>query len=111
MVDHGISERQLETIRAVLATCGDQITQVDMFGSRAAGTHRPNSDIDLVICGNVSKADIDRLRTLFIESNLPVSVDIFSYDHLTHRPLRGHMDLVSRRLFAADQLREPTPVR
>ena len=111
MVDHGISERQLETIRAVLATCGDQITQVDLFGSRAAGTHRPNSDIDLVIYGSVSKAGIDRLRTLFIESNLPVSVDIFGYDHLTHRPLRGHMDLVSRCLFTAAQLREPTPTR
>lgn len=40
MVDHGISEAALDTIRAVLATCGDEITQVDLFGSRAVGRHR-----------------------------------------------------------------------
>ncbi len=40
MVDHGISEAALDTIRAVLATCGDEITQVDLFGSRAVGRYR-----------------------------------------------------------------------
>ena len=49
MVDHGISEAALKTIRTVLATCSDEITQVDLFGSRAVGRHRRNSDIDLVV--------------------------------------------------------------
>ena len=46
----------------------------------ATGKYRSHSDIDLVIHGAVGEAAIDRLRTLFIESNLPVSVDIFSYE-------------------------------
>ena len=104
MVEHGISEAALKTIRAVLATCDDEITQVDLFGSRAAGRYRRNSDIDLVVYGDVGDAAIDRLRTRFIESSLPVSVDIFSYERMTHRPLKTHVDLVTTRLFTADEI-------
>ena len=105
MAEHGISDTELETIRAVLAECDDEITQVDLFGSRATGKHRSHSDIDLVIHGTVREAAIDRLRTLFIESNLPVSVDIFSYDGITYRPLREHVDAVGQRLFTAQDIR------
>ena len=105
MAEHGISDAELETIRAVLAECDDEITQVDLFGSRATGKHRSHSDIDLVIHGAVREAAIDRLRTLFIESNLPVSVDIFSYDGIACRPLREHVDAVRQRLFTAQDIR------
>lgn len=111
MVDHGISEAALDTIRAVLATCADEITQVDLFGSRAVGRHRRNSDIDLVVHGDVGDAAIDRLRTRFIESSLPVSVDIFSYSGMAHRRLKEHVDLVKTRLFTADELRGRRTVR
>ena len=105
MVDHGISETELETIRSVLANCGDEITQVDLFGSRATGKHRRHSDIDLVVHGDIREAAIDRLRTLFIERNLSVSVDIFSYESITYRPLREHVDAVRKRVFTAQDIR------
>ena len=104
MAEHGISDPELETIRAVLAECDDEITQVDLFGSRATGKHRSHSDIDLVIYGAVREAAIDRLRTLFIESNLPVSVDILSYDGITCLPLKEHVDTVRQRLFTAQDI-------
>ncbi len=104
MAEHGISDAELETIRAVLAECDDEITQVDLFGSRATGKHRSHSDIDLVIYGAVREAAIDRLRTLFIESNLPVSVDIFNYDGITCLPLKEHVDTVRQRLFTAQDI-------
>ena len=104
MAEHGISDPELETIRAVLAECDDEITQVDLFGSRATGKHRSHSDIDLVIHGTVREAAIDRLRTLFIESNLPVSVDIFNYDGITFLPLKEHVDAVRQRLFTAQDI-------
>ena len=104
MAEHGISDAELETIRAVLAECDDEITQVDLFGSRATGKHRSHSDIDLVIYGAVREAAIDRLRTLFIESNLPVSVDILSYDGITFLPLKEHVDTVRQRLFTAQDI-------
>ncbi len=105
MADHGLSQRQMETVKRILATCADRITQVDLFGSRATGKHRPQSDIDLVLHGDVVEADIDRLWTLFHEGDLPVSVDVVSYRHTTCVPLKADMDRVGKRLFTGDQLK------
>ena len=106
MTDHGLSEAALETIRAILANFGDEITQVDLFGSRATGSKRENSDIDLVVHRDVREATIDRLWTLFNESNLPFSVDVAGYESTTYPPIREHIDAVSQCLFTAEEIRD-----
>ena len=100
-VDHGLSPRQLATVCNVLAPWADRITAVDLFGSRATGAWRPNSDLDLLLHGTLDDRAIDRLWTLFHESNLPFAVDVTSYDLTTHKPLREHMDRVRKPLLVA----------
>lgn len=104
-MDHGLTVKQLRTIRRILASYADVITQVDLFGSRATGACRPDSDIDLVLHGQLDERTIDRLWTLFHESNLPVAVDVMSYDLTTYRPLRAHMDEVRQPLFTQQELK------
>ena len=106
MTNHGLMDEDLETIRAVLADFSDEITKVDLFGSRATGNYRRNSDVDLVVHGSVRDTTIDRLWTLFNESNLPFSVDVASYDSMTNRPLKKHVDAVGKRLFSSREIRE-----
>ena len=98
-LDHGLSSRQLATVRRILQPWAHRITAVDVFGSRATGAWRPNSDLDLLLHGDLDDREIDRLWTLFHESNLPFAVDVTSYDLTTHEPLREHMDRVRRSLF------------
>lgn len=105
MADHGISDQDLETIRTVLRGSPEAIEEVALFGSRATGRHRRNSDIDLVVYGPVTPATIGRLRGDFEESDLPVSVDVVSYNAIQDLPLRRHMDTVRRPLFTAEELR------
>lgn len=97
--DHGLSSRQLATVRSILEPWADRITAVDVFGSRATGVYRPNSDLDLLLHGDLDDRAIDRLWTLFHESSLPFAVDVTSYDLTTYEPLRKHMDRVRRPLF------------
>lgn len=104
-VDHGLSQRHVETVRRILATYADHITQVDLFGSRAMGNYRPNSDIDIVLHGDIPEQYIDRLSTLFDESNLPVSVDVKGYEYMSRSPLKRHVDRVRLCLFTQDELR------
>ncbi len=101
-VDHGLSPRHLATVRGILEPWADRITAVDLFGSRATGAYRPNSDLDLLLHGDLDDRAIDRLWTLFHESNLPFAVDVTSYDLTTHEPLREHMDRVRQPLFACE---------
>lgn len=100
----GLNARQLETLRRILTSYADSIDRVDMFGSRTKGTQRINSDLDLVVHGTLGESEIDRLWTLFQESNLPFSVDVKSYEQTRYAPLRAHMDEVCKTLFTRDEL-------
>ena len=95
----GLSKESLEIVRKILSTAEDKIERVEVFGSRATGLQRPNSDLDLVIYGSVDDAICDRLWTLMQESSLPFSVDVKSYENLHYPPLQAHIDAVARPLF------------
>lgn len=102
--DHGLSDQHVETVRQVLRPFSHMIDSVALFGSRALGTARPTSDIDLVLFGPISEAAIDRIRTEFIDSALPMSVDVVAYDAVTYPPFREHIDRVARPLFSKRDL-------
>ena len=103
-MNHGLTERQLRTIKGILALYSDEITRADLFGSRAMGNYRANSDIDIVLRGDIREESVDRMWTLFQESSLPVSVDVASYELTTYPPLRAHIDKVAKPLFTQDEL-------
>jgi uncharacterized protein len=58
--------------------------QVCVFGSRAQGTARPTSDLDLLIMGaqQLSAEQRAELKLAFSESNLPFFVDIVEQSRL-----------------------------
>lgn len=98
---------RMAIIKSVLRPYAHRIDKVGIFGSHATGTARPNSDIDLVLYGRLSEADIDRIWTLFSESALPVGVDVIGYDAALYPPLRAHIDRTARLLLTSDDLSEP----
>jgi uncharacterized protein len=99
-----ITARQREILGEVLRPFADVIDSVGVFGSRAIGTARENSDIDLVIYGPITERQIDRLWTLFDESNLAVRVDILGYNHIKNAAMRAHIDRFMRPLFGRNEL-------
>ncbi|PCJ55920.1 MAG: nucleotidyltransferase [Candidatus Hydrogenedentota bacterium] len=103
-MNHGLTSHNLEVIGGILGTLAPKITQVDLFGSRSTGNYRPNSDVDILLHGNLNQEEIDRLWTLFHESNLPLSVDITSYELTHYAPLKAHMDRVRKTLFTQQEL-------
>lgn len=101
---HGLNAAQVGVIRGVLMPFAGRISLVGLFGSRATGKWRPESDIDLVLYGALTAGDIDRIRTLFMESSLPMQVDICLYDQIRGTPLCAHVDRVMRPLFQGEML-------
>jgi predicted nucleotidyltransferase len=76
-----------------------------LFGSRATGKMRPDSDIDMVVFGPIREADTDRLRSLFDASLLALKVDILAYDRIAYPALKAHIDEVAQALFTAEELK------
>lgn len=100
-----LSVRERDTLARVLAPFADRIERVGVFGSRAGGQPRPNSDIDLVLYGDIDEALERRLWTLLEDANLPVSVDVIAYSRINHPPLKTHVDAAAITLFDQAELR------
>lgn len=104
MIDSfGLSAADKETLHEILNTAAKRIERVAVFGSRATGRYRPNSDLDLVLYGSVDAAICDRLWTLLQESSLPFSVDLVNYATITNPALRAHIDAVACPLFVRNR--------
>lgn len=88
---YGLSEKQLQDIETILAAWPD-IDSVWLFGSRALGTYKEASDIDLAIKGHLNQKTLVRLKDAFEDSDLPFFVDLVEYAGITEPALKKHID-------------------
>ena len=63
-------------LQIVLDILGPHAAHASVFGSRAKGTARALSDLDLVLRISIAPIDVAKLRAAFEESNLPYKVDL-----------------------------------
>ena len=103
--NHGLNENQLKIICRTLIPFVDYIDRISLFGSRATGLYKTNSDIDMVIYGSVDERMTNRISTLFNDSYLPLKVDVHSYNLISYQPLKEHIDNNALTLFTAEQIR------
>ncbi len=98
MIDHGLNERHLKLIREIIKKFGPDVETVSLFGSRAMGSHKSYSDIDMVLYGDVQEHTVDRLWTCFNESSLPYKVDLVAYNLVNSASLKTHIDQFAKPL-------------
>lgn len=75
-----LEERHRQIIDEILL---DFPYKVSVYGSRAKGTHRKLSDIDLCVFGNPFGLELFFLKDAFEESDLPIKVDVVVWDKLS----------------------------
>ena len=78
-----IRSQDIKIIRQILTKYLSPETEIWVFGSRAKGTARPFSDLDLVINANHHPLSIRVMTQLldeFEESDLPYKVDIVDWN-------------------------------
>jgi uncharacterized protein len=63
-----------------------------LYGSRAKGTHRPGSDIDLTLCGcRLGPTQLARIDEALDDLLLPYQIDLSEMASLTHPALLDHI--------------------
>ncbi|MDR0356374.1 MAG: nucleotidyltransferase domain-containing protein [Deltaproteobacteria bacterium] len=103
----GLTPARLRLIKEILAPFAARLDRAVLFGSRSTGRYLPHSDIDLALYGPLTEKEADRLYTLFLESYLPVKVDVLNYQAINSSLLKQHIDLAGAPLFEkADSLDE-----
>jgi uncharacterized protein len=100
-----LTDSELQTLRDVFSRFSD-ISEVILFGSRARGTHRPSSDVDLALKGkNLGLDTLAKLRYILEEeTNLPYFFDIVIYDRVEIPELKEHIDSFGEVIYFEDIL-------
>lgn len=90
----GLTDSQLTLLRT-LCSHYPEIEKALIFGSRAKGTYKEGSDIDLAIKGKgVSHRTVTALHSDLEDSSLPYFVDVVAYETISNPALKEHIDRV-----------------
>lgn len=93
MIDCGLSERDLEAIKLVFHA-HSKIDSVKIFGSRAKGNHRKNSDIDLAIIGNIDSFEMEVVSSELEDLPLPYKFDAKALNQIISTELLEHINRI-----------------
>lgn len=92
----GLTPKIRSDIQGVLLKI-PQIRKAVLFGSRAMGTWRPASDIDLALeGGELNMSVLLTLKAHLADLNLPVEVDLIIRDRITNPDLERHIHTCGR---------------
>lgn len=95
---YGLSDNDLARIVDVLAMNG-RVEQAILFGSRAKGTHKPGSDVDIALKGaGLTLNDLLTLSVALDELWIPLRVDLLLYNRIDEPALLDHIDRVGKNL-------------
>jgi predicted nucleotidyltransferase len=98
-MDLGLKETEIEGIRSVLLGFS-AVEEAVVYGSRAKGTYRPGSDIDLVLKGySLSLKDLNPICLALDDLLLPYTFDVSIYERLNDQNLLDHIQRVGRTIY------------
>jgi predicted nucleotidyltransferase len=99
--EFGLPPATLEAIRRILAEV-PAVKKAVIYGSRAKGTYRPGSDIDLTLFGDGLDLDtLGQIATRLHESPIPYQVDLSIFELIDPAGLREHIQRVGQPFYEA----------
>lgn len=103
MTQTGLPDAVIEHLNRVFSR-HDEIAKVLLYGSRAKGTFRNGSDIDLtVIAPHWTHSDLSRLVTELDDLNLPWMLDVQLDHHIELPALREHIERVGVKIYSNEK--------
>ncbi len=76
------------------------VSEVILYGSRAKGTHRPGSDVDLTLTGSkLSTRWLMEISEKIDDLLLPYEMDLSILDHIDNPDLLDHIKRVGKVVF------------
>ena len=90
-MNHGLTTTTVERLQSVLSHY-PEVEKAVVYGSRAKGTYRPGSDIDLTLCGGeLNHTLLTRISNELDDLLLPYQIDLSVMSSLSHPALLEHI--------------------
>ncbi|MCB1114169.1 MAG: nucleotidyltransferase domain-containing protein [Chlamydiia bacterium] len=95
----GLSQEDLSYILEIFKKY-PAIQEVSLFGSRALGTHKKGSDVDLALKGEgLDSIVLEISGKLNDESPMPYEFDLIDYNTIDNTDLKDHIDRVGKVIY------------
>jgi predicted nucleotidyltransferase len=98
MKDVGLAPHEIEMMRTVFRQI-PSIVEVVLFGSRAKGNFRPESDVDLALIGVDDDLQAEAVADELNELPLPYRFEVKACGTIRYAPLREHIARVGLTLY------------
>lgn len=97
---HGLPKQAIEKICGILAQ-HPEVHAAILYGSRAKGSHRPGSDIDLTLIGEkLTLTSLNRIDAEMDNLLLPWIIDLSIHSHIENAALLEHIERTGKILYA-----------
>jgi predicted nucleotidyltransferase len=90
---YGLPDSAIEKINNIFSAHGT-VEKTILYGSRAKGTHKNGSDIDLTLLGGIVFQELLRIETELDDLRLPWMIDLSIYEHIDNPALIEHIQRV-----------------
>lgn len=96
----GLQPSQRQAIREVLEhyPC---VREATLYGSRAMGRHRPGSDIDLTLMGDIDLFTLNTISNTLDDLMLPYVIDLSAFNLIDNDALKQHIQRVGKLFYQA----------
>ena len=102
----GLRPEEIAGIRRVLAT-HPAVEKAIVYGSRALGTQRPGSDIDVTLIGKMKWSELQQIETDLDNLDLPYTIDLSLASQIENQALRQHIKNHGQQLYPEPETRKP----
>jgi predicted nucleotidyltransferase len=101
MASIGLTDEQLGMLRALFHRA-PAIREVILFGSRAKGNQRPESDVDLVLVGIDDALTAEAVTEALESLPMPFKFDVKAEGDIRYTPLKAHIQRVGMTIYCRD---------
>ena len=89
-MNDGLQDTQRSAIACVLSHY-PQIIEARLYGSRAMGSYREGSDIDLTLLGDIDLTTLNSISLELDDLLLPYEIDLSVFEKIENVELREHI--------------------
>lgn len=98
---YGMEDEELQLMRNIFSMT-PHLEKVVLYGSRAKGTNKPFSDVDITLIGDqLTQDDLTDVMYRLSESSLPYFCDVSLFSHLNNPALIDHIQRKGKIIYAS----------
>ncbi|HEY3390627.1 MAG TPA: nucleotidyltransferase domain-containing protein [Prolixibacteraceae bacterium] len=98
-MENGLKQQELESIRHIFSSF-PEVEKAILYGSRAKGTYRPNSDIDISLKGTeLTLKIINQISWQLDDLLLPYTFDLSNFNHIHNSALIDHIERIGKVIY------------